>query len=61
MRNGDAVHKNQKRREVYSAAKPPHHPIEPSEPFEPFEPVEPALSLSHVIKGQHAPRANPEV
>ena len=26
-------------------------------PVEPSEPVEPAPPLSHVIKGQHAPRA----
>ena len=29
-------------------------------PVEPFEPIEPAEPLSHAIKGQHAPRANPE-
>ena len=29
-------------------------------PVEPSEPVEPAEPLSHGIKGQHVPRANPE-
>ena len=29
-------------------------------PFEPLEPIEPAPPLSNVIKGQHAPRAEPE-
>ena len=28
--------------------------------FEPVEPVEPAEPLSQIIKGQHAPWANPE-
>ena len=29
-------------------------------PAHPLEPIEPAEPLSYVIKGQHAPRANPE-
>ena len=28
-------------------------------PVEPIEPIEPAEPLSQIIKGQHAPRANP--
>ena len=30
-------------------------------PFEPVEPTESAEPLSHAIKGQHVPGANPEV
>ena len=29
-------------------------------PAEPVEPIEPAETLSHAIKGQHAPRATPD-
>ena len=29
-------------------------------PAEPVEPIEPAEPLSHAIKGQHAPRADPD-
>ena len=31
----------------------------PVEAIEPVEPIEPAEPLSQIIKGRHAPRANP--
>ena len=31
----------------------------PAEPVEPIERIEPAEPLSQIIKGRHAPRANP--
>ena len=31
----------------------------PVEAIEPVEPIEPAEPLSPIIKGRHAPRANP--
>ena len=34
-------------------------PVEAIEPVEPIERIEPAEPLSQIIKGRHAPRANP--
>ena len=35
-------------------------PVEPIEPVESIERIEPAEPLLQIIKGRHAPRANPE-
>ena len=34
-------------------------PVEAIEPIEPIERIEPAEPLLQIIKGRHAPRANP--
>lgn len=37
----------------------PVEPIEPIEPVEPIERIEATEPLLQIIKGRHAPRANP--
>ena len=37
-----------------------HYFVRRTFPAEPVEPMEPAEPLSHIIKGQHAPRATPD-